>query len=108
MSSVVQMLEGKVDVIPQAPIDYYQQMELFPSERMRGDGLEELKLEQYKHQWSLNGEPWRSGSTSTSTMMSKSRKSFSSGKVSYNYTEISTSDEYIDSLDLSDDTYKKK
>ena len=108
MSSVVQMLEGKVDVIPQAPIDYYQQMELFPSERMRGDGLEELKLEQYKHQWSLNGEPWRSGSTSTSTMMSKSRKSFSSGKVPYNYTEISTSDEYIDSLDLSDDTYKKK
>ena len=55
MSSVVQMLEGKVAVIPHAPIDYYQQMELFPSEKMRRDGLEELQPEHSKHRWTL----WR-------------------------------------------------
>ena len=50
MSSVVQMLEGKMGPIPHAPIDDYEQMGfLIPSEKMRRDGLEELDLEQYKH-----------------------------------------------------------
>ena len=97
MSSVVQMLEEKVAVIPHAPIDDYQEMELFPSEKMRRDGLEEVELGHYKHQWSVDGESWKYGSTS-STMMSKSRKSFFSGKIPYKYMEISTSEEYMDSL----------
>ena len=97
MSSVVQMLEGKVAVIPHAPIDYYPQMELLlPSEKMRRDGLEELELQQYKHQWAADGEAWKSGSNST--MMSKSMKSIFSSKTSYKYTEISRSEEYMDAL----------
>ena len=105
MSSVVQMLEGKVAVIPQAPIDYHQQMELFPSEKMRRDGLEELELEHYKHRLSLGGESSRSGSTSA--MMGRSRRSIFNGNTSYRYMEISTSEEYMDSLHLSDHTYGK-
>ena len=56
MSSVVQMLDGKVVVIPHDPIDYYPWMEpLLPSEMMRRDGLEELEPKHSKHRWSL----WR-------------------------------------------------
>ena len=105
MSSVVQMLEGKVAVIPHAPIDYYQQMELFPSEKMRRDGLEELELGHYKHQWSLAGESWKS--VSNSAMMGKSRRSIFNSNTSSRYMEISTSEEYMDSLHLSDHTYGK-
>ena len=91
MSSVVEMLEGKVGVIPHAPIDDYEQMGLFPSEkimRRRRDGHEELELD---------GESWKSGGNST--MTSKSRKSIFSSKTSYKYMEISRSEEeYMDAL----------
>ena len=86
MSSVVQMREGKVGVIPHAPIDDYEQIGLFPSEKImarRKLGLEEL-------------ESWKSGGNSTVT--SKSRKSILSSKTPYKYMEISRSDEYMDKL----------
>ena len=97
MSSVVQMLEGKVGVIPHAPIDDYEQMGLFPSEKIitrRKLGLEEL--EQDSHQWAADAESWKSRGNSTVT--SKSRKSILSTKTSYKYMEISRSQEYMDSL----------
>ena len=101
MSSVVQMLEGKVGVIPHAPIDDYEQMGLFPSEKImtrRKLGLEELELEQDSHPWAAYGEYWKSGGDSTMTMTSKSRKSIMSSKTSYKYMEISRSQEYMDAL----------
>ena len=95
MSSVVQRLEGKVGAIPRAPIDDYGQMGLLlPSEKMRRDGLY------------ADEESWNSGSTST--MMSKSRKLIFSDKTSSKYMRISSSDEYMDSLELSDHIYKNK
>ena len=99
MSSVVQMREGKVGVIPHAPIDDYEQMGLFPSEkimRRRRDGHEELELD---------GESWKSGGNST--MTSKSRKSILSSKTFLKYMEISRSEEYMDTLYLTDHLYKK-
>ena len=85
MSSVVEMLEGKVEIIPHGPIDDNDQMGLLiPSEKI---GLEELELD---------GESWKSGGNSM--MMSKSRKSIFSSKTSYKYMEISRSQEYMDSL----------
>ena len=90
MNSVVQMLEGKVGVIPHAPIDDYEQMGLFPSEkimRRRRDGLEELELDV---------DSWKSGGNST--MSSKSRKSIFSSKTSFKYMEILRSEEYMDAL----------
>ena len=87
MSNVVQMLEGKVGVIPHAPIDEYEEMGLFPSEKImarRKLGLEDL-------------ESWKSGGNSTVT--SKSRKSIlSTSKTPYQYMEISRSEEYMDTL----------
>ena len=69
MSSVVEMLAGKVGIIPHAPVDNYEEMGLLiPSEKI---GLEELELD---------GEFWKS--RSNSTMMSKSRKSIFSSKTS--------------------------
>ena len=84
MSSVVQMLEGKVRVIPYAPIDDYQHMGLLiPSEKM---GLEELELGQSRRHWAADAESWKSGSNST--MMSKSRRSIFGSKSPYKYMEI--------------------
>ena len=86
MSSVVQMLEGKVGVIPHAPIDDYEELGLFPSEKImarRKLGIGEL-------------DSWKSGGNLAVT--SKSRKSILSSKTPYKYMEISRSDEYMDKL----------
>ena len=86
MSSVVQMLEGKVGVIPHAPIDDYEELGLFPSEKImarRKLGIGEL-------------DSWKSGGNLAVT--SKSRKSILSSKTPYKYMEISRSEEYMDTL----------
>ena len=109
MSRVVHMLEGKVEAIAlhEAPNseDYQEMGLLIPSKKMK-DGVElEQEQEQYKHHFSeiqqWPNESWGSGSGTTSTTtMGRMRKSIFSGKTSYKYMEISTSEEYMNSLDL--------